>query len=57
MGVEGWMDARMGGMGVYGKCKGVPYTHVHMHAHTFMHMYKHDNFMQMAAPIVMGFPW
>ena len=25
-------------------------THVHMHAHTHMHG-KHDNFMQMAAPI------
>ena len=33
---------------------GVPPTHVHMHAHvharTHMHG-KHDNFMQMAAPI------
>ena len=29
---------------------GVPPTHVHMHTHTCM-CGKHDNFMQMAAPI------
>ena len=36
-------------MGVGGG-SGVPHTHVHVHAHTHMHG-KHDNFMQMAAPI------
>ena len=31
---------------------GVPPTHVHMHAHACTHVRgKHDNFMQMAAPI------
>ena len=42
---------------------GVPPTHVHMHVHARMHMHartrtcgKHDNFMQMAAPIG-GIPW
>ena len=43
----GWMDGGQGWLGV-------PPTHVHMHAHA--HAYtcmrvKHDNFMQMAAPI------
>ena len=40
------------GWGVVG---GVPHTHVHMHVHacTCMHG-KHDNFMQMAAPIGFG---
>ena len=37
-------------VGVWGW--GVPHTHVHMHAHARTHMHgKHDNFMQMAAPI------
>ena len=44
----------MGGVGgcglVDGGGWGVPPTHVHMHAHTRVHG-KHDNFMQMAAPI------
>ena len=41
----GWMDGGGGGWGV-------PPTHLHMHAHahTCAHV-KHDNFMQMAAPI------
>ena len=31
---------------------GCPHTHMHMHAHARTHMHgKHDNFMQMAAPI------
>ena len=41
-----------GGCMVVGGGWGVPNTHVHTHAHarTCMHG-KHDNFMQMAAPI------
>ena len=33
--------------------KGVPHAHTHAHTHACIHayMYKHDNFMQMAAPI------
>ena len=38
-----------GWMGVGGGW-GVPPTHVHMHTYTHEHV-KHDNFMQMAAPI------
>ena len=36
-----------------GVWRGVPcmHTHAHMHACTHAYMYKHDNFMQMAAPI------
>ena len=46
----GWVDVGGGGWG------GCPHTpahacaHMHMHAHTHMRG-KHDNFMQMAAPI------
>ena len=49
-GGEGWVDGGGGGWGV-------PHTHVHMHVHarTCTHG-KHDNFMQMAAPIG-GNPW
>ena len=46
----GWVDGGGGGwMGVVGGC---PHTCacMHMHARTCMHG-KHDNFMQMAAPI------
>ena len=53
-GVSGslWLWGWGGGwMGVGGGW-GVPPTHVHMHAHTCTCMRgKHDNFMQMAAPI------
>ena len=44
----GWGGGWMGVGGGWG----VPATHVHMHAHacTCAHV-KHDNFMQMAAPI------
>ena len=39
------------GVGVWGGgWLGVPHTDVHMHARTHAHG-KHDNFMQMAAPI------
>ena len=46
----GWMDGGGGGWG------GAPYIHVHactcIHLHACMHAHvKHDNFMQMAAPI------
>ena len=40
---SGWM-----GVGVVGGCP--PHIHMHMHACTCTHG-KHDNFMQMAAPI------
>ena len=41
----GWMDGGGGGWGV-------PPTHVHMHVHACTCTCgKHDNFMQMAAPI------
>ena len=45
VGVWGWV---YGG----GGCLGVPHTHMHTHVHacTYAHG-KHDNFMQMAAPI------
>ena len=48
-GLEGWVDGGGGGWRV-------PPTHVHMHAHAHMCMCtrtcgKHDNFIQMAAPI------
>ena len=45
----------VGGLG-WGVIKGAPHTHAHAHACTHMHAHtrthgKHDNFMQMAAPI------
>ena len=48
----GWGGGWMGVGGGWG----VPPTHVHMHTHAYMHTHtrmrvKHDNFMQMAAPI------
>ena len=53
LGVGGWVDMGWGWLGV-------PHTHVHMHAHTCMRG-KHDNFMQMAAPIgfgeILGIPY
>ena len=44
-GVGGWDSVRVFG--------GVPHAcaHMHMHAHMHAYMNKHDNFMQMAAPI------
>ena len=47
----GWGGGLMGmGGGLMGM--GVPPTHVHMHAHACTRTCgKHDNFMQMAAPI------
>ena len=40
------------GVGVVGVVGGVPPTHVHMHVHAHTCVCgKHDNFMQMAAPI------
>ena len=52
----GWLEARgVGGWGC-GVVGGAP-THVHTHTHACMHTHahacvcKHDNFMQMAAPI------
>ena len=49
----GWLGGGWMGWGVVGGC---PYTHAHMHACTHAHACtcmrgKHDNFMQMAAPI------
>ena len=43
----GWVDVLSGGW------LGLPPTHMHIqtHAHMHMHVCKHDNFMQMAAPI------
>ena len=46
----GWVDGGGGWLG------GAPYTHAHACTHTHMHARtrmrgKHDNFMQMAAPI------
>ena len=44
----GWGDGCIGVVGGWG----LPHTHVHMHAHACTHARgKHDNFMQMAAPI------
>ena len=49
VGVWGWDSVRV--------FRGVPHTRVHVHMHACMqvhrraYMYKHDNFMQMAAPI------
>ena len=50
----GWVGGWMGVGGGWG----VPHTYVHMHTHTRTHAHartctrgKHDNFMQMAAPI------
>ena len=44
----GWGGGCMGVVGGWG----VPHTHVHMHVHAHTHAHgKHDNFMQMAAPI------
>ena len=41
----GWVYGGGGGWGV-------PHTHVHMHVHACTRVHgKHDNFMQMAAPI------
>ena len=47
MGVGGWGWGWMGVGGVWGA---PTHMHTHVHAHTCMHG-KHDNFMQMAAPI------
>ena len=49
-GVGGWVDRGGGWSG------GAPHTHAHAHACTYTHACtcmrgKHDNFMQMAAPI------
>ena len=47
LGGRGWVDRGGGGL------EGAP-THVHMHTHAHTHTCmcgKHDNFMQMAAPI------
>ena len=46
LGLWGW------GVGVWGwgVAGGAPHAHAHMRAHTRMHG-KHDNFIQMAAPI------
>ena len=48
VGGGGGMPPQVGGWD--GGCLGVPPTHMHMHACTRM-CGKHDNFMQMAAPI------
>ena len=50
--VEFWRFGLPAALGVGGGWMGmgVPLTHVHMHAHTCTCV-KHDNFMQMAAPI------
>ena len=46
-----------GGWMLLGGGWGVPPTHMHMHVHTCTRTHgKHDNFMQMAAPIG-GIPW
>ena len=51
MGGWGWGVVGGGWMGVGGGW-GVPPTHMHTHAHARTCMLgKHDNFMQMAAPI------
>ena len=47
------MDGGGGWLGGVGGGWGVPPTHVHMHARTCMRG-KHDNSMQMAAPIGFG---
>ena len=47
----------MDGVGLCQDVWGVPYAHSHVHTHASTHahacayMYKHDNLMQMAAPI------
>ena len=53
VGVWGWWGWVYGGGGWLA---GAPHTHAHAHAHTHVHACtcvrgKHDNFMQMAAPI------
>ena len=58
--IEFWCFGLPAALGVGGGWMGVggvgwlvaALTHVHMHAHACMHVHgKHDNFMQMAAPI------
>ena len=50
-GVGGWVDGGVGGWGQPPHTRAHARTHTHARARTHMYAYRHDNFMQMAAPI------